>query len=128
MTKILFADDDDLLREYVANFLDKNNNNENIVDMASTASQAIEMIKKNSYDKAVIDLRFNNESIDGFKILKVAKEKGIKERIVFTSVSHQMDLVEAGATAGFRKPLSMKKIAKFLLTNDYELLKEGEIF
>lgn len=128
MAKILFADDDDLLREYVAGFLEKNVNNENIVDMAPTAAKAIDMIKKNDYDKVVIDLRFNNESIDGFNILEVAKQKGINERIIFTSVSHQMDLVSAGATAGFRKPLSVKKIAKFLLTNDYELLKDGEIF
>jgi len=126
MRKILLADDDKSLLEYILNFISKDDRDN--VDLAETAEKAIEMIRKNKYDKAVIDLNFIGEDLTGFDILEEAKIKCIPERIVFTSVSNQMNLFDSGATAAFRKPLSSKKIANFLITDDYDLLKEDEIF
>lgn len=124
--RILLADDDRLLREYIENAVPESFGGQ--LDMAATAAEAIGMIRQNQYDKAVIDLYFDGEELSGFDILKEAVEREIQERIVFTSVSNQMDLLKAGATAAFRKPLSVKKIAQFLLTSDYDLLREGELF
>lgn len=126
MKKILLADDDRILRDYVANGIPDGVEDE--VDIAKTALEAIEMIRNNDYDRAIIDLRFEDESLDGFDILRIAEEEGVPERIIFTSVSSQMNLSKVGATAAFRKPLSIKKILKFVLTDDYEILREGEFF
>lgn len=125
--RILVADDDGILRDYIASAIPTDFKDN--IDIVGSVDEAIEKIKKNIYDKAIIDLRFDNDSDkDGFDILRCAKEYNVKERIIFTSVSNQMDLLRVGATAAFRKPLSIKKIVQFILTNDYEILKEGELF
>jgi len=127
MQKILLADDDKIIIDFIKNSVPKDFPGQ--IDLAETALEAIDLINKNRYDKAIIDLHFEGEDLTGFDILKVAEKKRIQERIIFTSISNQMeDLIGAGATAAFRKPLSALKIAKFLLTNDYDLLREGEIF
>jgi len=124
--RILFADDDAILRDYIRSAISEDCIHK--VDVASTVDESIKLIEKNKYDKIVVDLRFENEKLNGFDIVQKALEQEVKERIIFTSVSNQMDVLGKGATAAFRKPLSIKKIAQFLLTSDYEILKEGEVF
>jgi len=123
---ILFADDDKVLRDYIESSIPSDFND--ILDIVGTAKEVIELIKNNNYDKAVIDLMFEGEPMNGFDIIKCAEENGVQERIIFTSVSNQIDVKSIGATAAFRKPLSMNNIAKFLFTNDYDLLKDGDFF
>jgi len=126
MKKILFADDDKNLREYVSTYIPEDK--KSFIDIADTASAAINMVKNNKYDKVVLDIRFNGETLTGLDVLKEAVEQKVPERIIFTSVSNRMDLYALGATAAFRKPLSIKKIAKFLIEDNYELLEEGSFF
>jgi CheY-like chemotaxis protein len=112
--KILVVDDDDLLRETLVDILEIDNA---IVEEANNGVIAFDMIKKNTYDVVLTDIRM--PSCSGIELLEMIKAyDGRTPQIIlmtaFSDISEKK-AKELGATALFLKPAKIAEIKELIL-------------
>lgn len=117
--KILLAEDDMVSRELIKALL-KNQSIDNI-DVASTGTEAAEMLDAKKYDLILMDIQLPH--IDGLQIIKTVKSPGAGHRnfttplIAITAYALKGDrerFIEAGADDYLSKPLSAENFKDLL--------------
>lgn len=120
MKKILIVDDDPLV---LSTFQHSFNDEElKSIDFASTGDEAVNLLRKNKYDKVICDLRLNG-NFDGFQVLRVAREQGVKVRVLLTAVSSPIEVGGTSATYAFRKPCDSQCVRNWVLTDVFDSKK-----
>jgi DNA-binding NtrC family response regulator len=119
--KLLIADDDIFVLKTIQNTLSEKEK-ENI-HFCESPEEAIELISQNQYARVISDWRFPCSDLTGVDILACAKENGIEERVLMTSISKIKGIDDADTFCGVRKPLS-KNTVKVICFEDYENLMQ----
>lgn len=107
--KLLICDDDDAFRERLSKSF-----NARGVDtcLASSATEAIEVLQDYSADTAILDLKMPGES--GLSLLKALKQKYPALRVLiltgYGSISTAIEAVKSGAHNYLTKPSSIQSI------------------
>lgn len=119
--RILIVDDDDSISELLSMLLEQENY---IVDAASTGKEAIDKSNNNFYNLAIVDWRLPD--IMGTEVLtklKPTTPKMMKVMLTgFPSLENTIDSVNAQANAFFQKPVDVD----FFLKRIKELLKQQD--
>ncbi len=107
--KILLLEDDMALNETIVDYLE--NLNYNVISVYD-GNSAIDTIYENSFDLLLLDV--NVPDINGFEILKTARDQGIITPTIFiTSLNSMVDLetgFESGCDDYIRKPFALKEL------------------
>ena len=82
MKKILVVDDSALMRRVLCDIIEQDKNLK-VVDKATNGLEALELIKKNSYDAVVLDV--NMPVMNGLELLKALRKEKISVRIMMAS-------------------------------------------
>lgn len=118
--KIFLLEDDSNLNDTIVDFLESCNY---AVDSAFDGEEAVDMLYENRYDLLLLDV--NVPRINGFELLKEARENGVTAPAIFiTSLNSVKDLeigFESGCDDYIRKPFELKE----LLIRIETLLKRG---
>ncbi len=118
--RILLLEDDANLNETIAEFLE---DEEYEVESAYDGLEAEEKLYESKYDLLLLDV--NTPGLNGFEVLKSARERGVSAPAVYiTSMSSVEDLekgYESGCDDYIRKPFVLKE----LLIRIETLLKRG---
>ena len=107
MKKILVVDDSALMRR-VFNDIISSNAGYTVADEAKNGLEALELLKKNTYDAVVLDV--NMPQMDGIGLLQALKKEGIKAKILMASTLTMegakvtMDALDLGAMDFIHKP------------------------
>ncbi len=107
MKKILIVDDSALMRRVLCDIIEQDKNLK-VVDKATNGLEALELIKKNSYDAVVLDV--NMPKMNGLELLKVLRDNKIAVRIMMASTDTRegaqttLDALELGALDFVHKP------------------------
>ena len=119
MGRILIVDDDDAVREVVLAALSEG---KNLVETARDGFEAIELVKKNSYDLVILD--WNMPRLNGLQVLQLLRgspaTKALKVMMCTSAgmIGEVDKAFEAGATDYLVKPIDLdrliKKVAKHL--------------
>jgi len=104
---ILIADDDDGVVKLFSMLLEDSGSN---IYYCSKPEEAIDLIKKNEFDRVIVDYRFPNSKMSGSDILEEAERRGVEDRILITSVSLISSLEGTHAVLGARKPLTKRAL------------------
>ncbi len=103
--RILVVDDEALMREYVEEALARAGYR---VDTASSGSEGIEVVGKETYDVVVTDLKMKPD--DGIAVLRAAREANPDTHVVimtaYGTVESAVDALKSGATDYILKPFS----------------------
>jgi DNA-binding response OmpR family regulator len=120
MSKILLLEDDANLNETVTEFLEENGHQ---VISVYDGYEAQEKLYESKYDLLLFDV--NIPGIDGFKLLKEAREGDVVAPAIFITSLDSVDDLEEGYKSGcddyLRKPFELKE----LLIRVETLLKRG---
>ena len=107
--KILLLEDDPILNELIEEYLNSLNYS---VDVAFDGEEALDFIKKNSYDLLLLDVGVPN--INGFELLEYLKELNIDIPTIFiTSLDSAKDIEKAfniGCDDYIKKPFELKEL------------------
>ncbi|CUV65829.1 Transcriptional regulatory protein ciaR [Sulfurovum sp. enrichment culture clone C5] len=107
--KIFLLEDDSNLNDTIVDFLESNNY---AVDSAFDGEEAADLLYENSYDLLLLDV--NVPKMNGFQLLKDARENGIKAPAVFITSLNSVDDLEEGFESGcddyIRKPFELKEL------------------
>ena len=110
MKKILVIDDQYSDRELAKDILEQQNY---IVDVASSGKEAIEKLKKDRYDVVLTDLMM--PEIDGLQIVKFVKENNYDTEVIvmtaYATIDTAIQAIKLGAYDYFVKPLDKYKIS-----------------
>ena len=107
MKKILVVDDSALMRRVLCDIIEQDKNLK-VVDKATNGLEALELIKKNSYDAVVLDV--NMPKMNGLELLKELRDNKIAVRIMMASTDTRegaqttLDALELGALDFVHKP------------------------
>ena len=107
MKKILVVDDSALMRRVLCDIIEQDKNLK-VVDKATNGLEALELIKKNSYDAVVLDV--NMPKMNGLELLKELRKNKIAVRIMMASTDTRegaqttLDALELGALDFVHKP------------------------
>ena len=107
MKKILVVDDSALMRRVLCDIIEQDKNLK-VVDKATNGLEALELIKKNSYDAVVLDV--NMPKMNGLELLKALRKDKIAVRIMMASTDTRegaqttLDALELGALDFVHKP------------------------
>ena len=107
MKKILVVDDSALMRRVLCDIIEQDRNLK-VVDKATNGLEALELIKKNSYDAVVLDV--NMPKMNGLELLKALRKDKIAVRIMMASTDTRegaqttLDALELGALDFVHKP------------------------
>ena len=107
MKKILVVDDSALMRRVLCDIIEQDKNLK-VVDKATNGLEALELIKKNSYDAVVLDV--NMPVMNGLELLKALRKEKIAVRIMMASTDTRegaqttLDALELGALDFVHKP------------------------
>jgi DNA-binding response OmpR family regulator len=104
--KILFVDDDAQLRGMVKEELAAAGY---VLDEASDAPQAMEMLRSGNYDLILLDITLPGKS--GMDVLKFVKEEGLRCRVIMLTgmvgLSAAVDSMKLGAADYVTKPYNI---------------------
>jgi DNA-binding NtrC family response regulator len=107
--KILVVDDDPLLRDFLAETLNRTGYS---VSLASTGEEALEKIRKEDCDIILSDVRMPN--MDGMELLKTAKNSLPDAKVVmmtaYGTVQNAVEAMKLGAFDYVMKPFSIDEI------------------
>ncbi len=107
MKKILLVDDSALMRRVLSDIINADGRF-SVEDEAVNGAEALELLKKNTYDAVVLDV--NMPKMNGLELLKELKNLNIKARILMASTVTQegskitLDALELGALDFIHKP------------------------
>jgi len=108
LSKILLLEDDANLNDTICDYLESGY----IVDSAYDGYEAQSKLYEHRYDLLLLDV--NTPGIDGFALLKDARERGVKTPAIYiTSLNSVEDLehgVESGCDDYIRKPFALKEL------------------
>lgn len=109
MTKLLIVDDDKDTLEFLRDFFKPRGC---VVFTASSGNKAIDLVKKNSPDVVVSDIKM--EGMDGLQVLKKIKAFNKEIRVIMISVTSddqtRLKAKKLGADDFFRKPLNTSSL------------------
>jgi len=118
--RILLLEDDSNLNETICEYLEDNGYE---VDGIFDGYDAEDRIYENDYDLLLLDV--NTPGINGFEVLKNAREQGIKTPAIYITSLNSVDDLEQGFESGcddyIRKPFELKE----LLIRIETLIKRG---
>ena len=107
MKKILLVDDSALMRRVLCDIIETDKDLR-VVDRATNGLEALELIKKNTYDAVVLDV--NMPKMNGLELLKELRKNKISVRIMMASTDTKegaqttLDSLELGALDFVHKP------------------------
>ncbi len=107
MKKILIVDDSALMRRVLCDIIESDKNLK-VVDKATNGAEALELIRKNTYDAVVLDV--NMPVMNGLELLKALRKDKIAVRIMMASTDTRegaqttLDALELGALDFVHKP------------------------
>ena len=108
-TKIFLLEDDPNLSETVTDFLEEEGF---AVENAYEGEAAEEMLYENRYDILLLDV--NVPGINGFELLKGARERGVDTPAIFITSLNAIENLEEGYESGaddyIRKPFALKEL------------------
>ncbi len=111
--KLLIVDDDSSLREFLEIFLAKEGYR---VDSAETADEALEKVKKDSYDLVITDVRM--PGMDGVELLRQLKtlDAGLPVVLItaFASLDAAVDAMKEGAWDYLTKPFKIEELREVI--------------
>ena len=117
MQRVLIVDDDPtVLDTFKLSFTESERA---FIDFASTSEEAMSLLKAKRYDKVICDLKLNG-TVDGFQILRTARERGTKIRVLLTAVSTPITVSGTAATYAFRKPCDCRLVRQWSLTEELD--------
>jgi DNA-binding NtrC family response regulator len=107
--RILVVDDDQLLREFLSEALNRLGHR---VDLASSGEEALERIRKDDYDVILSDIRM--PSMGGMELLKTARNFLPDAKVVmmtaYGTVENAVEAMKLGAFEYVMKPFSVDEI------------------
>jgi len=107
--RILVVDDEALMREYVEEALVRA---EYRVDTASSGSEGIEIVRRETYDVVVTDLKMKPD--DGMAVLNAVREKNLDTHVIimtaYGTVEGAVDALKNGAADFILKPFSPEEL------------------
>lgn len=107
--KIFLLEDDSNLNDTIVDFLESNNY---LVDSAFDGEEASDLLYENSYDLLLLDV--NVPKMNGFELLKEARENGVKAPAIFITSLNSINDLEEGFESGcddyIRKPFELKEL------------------
>lgn len=107
--KIFLLEDDSNLNDTIVDFLELNSY---AVDSAFDGEEAADLLYENSYDLLLLDV--NVPKMNGFELLREARENGVKAPAIFITSLNSVDDLEEGFESGcddyIRKPFELKEL------------------
>ena len=108
-SRIFLLEDDTNLSETVTDFLEEEGFE---VDTAYDGEEAEEKLYENRYDMLLLDV--NVPGINGFELLKEARERGVDTPAIFITSLNAIENLEEGYESGaddyIRKPFALKEL------------------
>ncbi|WP_353663191.1 response regulator transcription factor [Hydrogenimonas sp. SS33] len=108
-TRIFLLEDDTNLSDTIVDFLEEEGFE---VDTAFDGEEAEEKLYENRYDILLLDV--NVPGIDGFELLKSARERGVGTPAIFITSLNAIENLEQGYESGaddyIRKPFALKEL------------------
>ena len=120
MKKILVVDDSALMRRVPCDIIEQDKRFQ-VVEKATNGLEALELLKKNTYDAVVLDV--NMPKMNGLELLKELQKNKISARVVMASTDTKegakttLDALELGALDFVHKPDSALECRKDLFRN-----------
>src|SRR3989338_3676144 len=115
MAKLLIVDDEIDIREFAKSFFKKRNID---VFTASGGNEAFEIIKKESPDLVLLDVRM--EQFTGVELLQKIRSEGNNIKVIMvTGVEEEQTMTEAknlGVIGYIHKPLILEELEKIVLS------------
>ncbi len=109
MARLLIADDDLSLREFLTIFLRREGHE---VEVAANGLKALELLEGNRFDLALTDIRMPR--MDGLELLDAVRQRGINTQIVvmtaFSSTDTALDAMRKGAYDYIIKPFKLEEV------------------
>lgn len=109
--KVLLVDDEEDFLEVMAERMKARGID---VTTSSTASEALDMIEKESYDAIILD--FMMPDMDGFQTLQAIKERRPESQIIlltgYATVEKGVEAMKMGATDFIEKPADLEKLTE----------------
>jgi len=109
--KVLLVDDEEDFLEVMAERMKARGID---VTTSSTASDALDMIEKESYDAIILD--FMMPDMDGFQTLQAIKERRPESQIIlltgYATVEKGVEAMKMGATDFIEKPADLEKLTE----------------
>ncbi|MBM4343094.1 MAG: sigma-54-dependent Fis family transcriptional regulator [Deltaproteobacteria bacterium] len=109
MARLLIADDDLSLREFLTIFLRREGHD---VEVAANGMKALELLETSQFDLALTDIRMPR--MDGLELLDAVRERGIETQIVvmtaFSSTDTALDAMRKGAYDYIVKPFKLEEV------------------
>ena len=118
--KILVVDDSALMRRVLCDIIEQDKRFQ-VVEKATNGLEALELLKKNTYDAVVLDV--NMPKMNGLELLKELQKNKISARVVMASTDTKegakttLDALELGALDFVHKPDSALECRKDLFRN-----------
>jgi len=113
MFKILIVDDEEIIRNFLYDFLVEEGFE---IDKASDGDEAITKIDQFDYDLVVTDIKMPN--ISGIEVLKAAKLKNPKRDVIvitgYFSPENEKECLKWGASAYLAKPFHLSKFREIV--------------
>jgi len=104
---ILIVDDEEIIRDFLSEVLEDYE-----LELASDGDEAIEKLRKRSYDLVITDLRM--PKVPGEEVVKVARQLHPQMRVIvisgYSSLYTVSQSVSHGACAFLSKPFSIKEL------------------
>lgn len=108
MTKVLVVDDDEVIRTTFSDIFKKKGY---LVTTVATGKEALDQVKKTSFNFAIIDIRLPD--ISGFDLLDQIRKIDFRINCIMMTGHSDEDpnvSIEKGATAHFVKPLKVEQL------------------
>jgi DNA-binding response OmpR family regulator len=113
MCKILIVDDEEIIRNFLYDFLVEEGYSP---DLASDGDEAITKINQFDYDLVVTDIKMPN--VGGIEVLKAAKLKNPKSDVImitgYSSMENRNECLKWGASAYLAKPFQLSEFREII--------------
>jgi len=126
MVSILVVDDERIIRNSLAAILEENNY---MVEVAPGGGEALKLLKMQSFDVMVTDLKM--EGMDGIRLLHETKQKYPSIEVIvltaFASLESAVEATKAGAFDYLTKPIDPEKLLITVRNAIEKISLQGEI-
>lgn len=132
MLKVIIADDEKMICSLISQLLDWEELGYEIIGMAHTGIDALEMITEKKPDVVISDIRM--PGYDGLELIKRTKEAGIEAEFVMISGFKQFEYAQNAMKYGVKyyllKPIEEDKLKEIVqeIYEDIQKRKEHEIY